>query len=114
MKENWINKLIDLLNEYEKQFTDRPNYFWYKDKMLWKYIFCELNWRNIDNQELMIISERYEFIKWLVENNKIDKDIVRKKAKYLVLTNWLKYYEWLIMELSIQDEPISFLISILK
>jgi hypothetical protein len=106
-----MKKLIQLLNEYEKQFTDRPNYFWYKDKMLWKYIFCELNWRTIDNQELMIISERYEFIKWLVENDKIDF------SKYWKVSNEedrRTEYQNLLMLLSIQDSPIEFLISILK
>ena len=106
-----MEKLIQLLNEYEKQFTDRPNYFWYKDKMLWKYILCELNWRIIDNQELMIISERYEFIKRLVENDKIEF------SKYWKVSNEedrRTEYQNLLMLLSIQDNPISDLISILK
>ena len=119
-----MDKLIDLLNEYEKQFTDRPNYFWYKDKMLWKYIFCELNWRNIDNQELMIISERYEFISWLVEKWKIDFSLIPNKIKEIWIPmkiNWeIKYwfdssdYYWLLMLLSIQDNPIEFLCSVLN
>jgi len=121
-----MEKLIELLNEYEKQFTDRPNYFWYKDKMLWKYIFCELNWRNIDNQELMIISERYEFIKRLVENDKIVLEKVENielpvdtKLRAMVDKNEKTcfnrlYTLKLLMRLSIQENPIKFLCSVLK
>ena len=60
-----------------------------------------------------IISKKYWFIKWLVENEKIkdyyewndDVDYVREKY-------W--FYEALLMLLSIQDNPIDFLSSILK
>jgi len=46
-----------------------------------------------------------KFIKRLVENNKIDRD---------VSINWEWHYESLLMKLAIQDNPIEFLISYLK
>ena len=106
-----MEKLIDLLNEYEakrhKTSVIANIRKWEEDRLS----YLEMNW---NYSELLCISKGYEFIDRLVDNDKIDKDIVRKKAKYLVLTNWLKYYESLLMLLSISDSPIDFLISILK
>jgi hypothetical protein len=56
---------------------------------------------------ILLISKKFWFIKWLVENEKIDLDripaIADNGATNIVL-----------MLLSIQDEPIEFLVSILK
>lgn len=64
-----------------------------------------------------IISKKFWFIKWLVENEKINEHGIPEF--YHVSDHCLKcVYEWIadntIMLLSIQDEPIEFLISILK
>lgn len=72
--------------------------------------------KEIRKYKLMIISKEYWFIKRLVDNDKIDYE----KDRY-----WMNFYEnWnqkflssedeIIMELSIQDNPIEFLISVLK
>ena len=67
---------------------------------------------NSQNCVLLIISKEYWFIKWLVENEKIDVEKVK--------INWLNYVNdeilenKILMRLSIQDEPIEFLVSILK
>lgn len=60
------------------------------------------------------------FIKRLVDNDKIDTDIVYKKW-FLARTydkdevwEYFEPYEEILMLLAIQDEPINFLISILK
>jgi hypothetical protein len=67
-----------------------------------------------------LISKRYWFIKWLVENDKIRKDIYRPiplriKATY---EDGVVYHDKLedriIMLLSISDTPIEDLISYLK
>jgi len=109
MKENWIKKIIELLNEYEKE-----------------------NWRNFEvteiwmiyrNNDLMVISKKYWFIKWLVQKNKINFDKVMK----LWIPCFVQYDKWeiisvhdvdfdrqLIMLLSISDTPIEDLISYLK
>jgi len=62
-----------------------------------------------------------EFIKWLVENDKIDRDEIIINSDFMPIAfdrKWEKY-EWseekqLLMLLSISDNPIGFLISILK
>ena len=70
--------------------------------------------------ETVLISKNFWFIKWLVDNDKIDLDKVKEI--------WIKHngrmdvdglyrfsvYERILMLLSIQDNPIEFLISILR
>ena len=106
MKEKiWIEKLIELLNEYgneicnhwgnyqtDMDFTDRDTY-WYLSKKFW-------------------------FIWWLVENDKIDH---WRLSNYIIDNKFfwdkiaeLKEYETLLMLLSISDTPIEDLISYLK
>ena len=102
-KESWLTKLIELLNEYKwkEEWTiecDVPHNDWYSE-----YAY--------EHEELIIISKKYWFIKWLVENEKIKWD----EKFYLEDDEWLfGTYECLLMQLAIQDEPINFLISILK
>lgn len=81
-----------------------------------------LSWEwKIENE--VICGKRYEFIKWLVENDKIDlvkfsdklsnsNWTMEDRYRYLNSDFWL--YHTLLMLLSISDEPIDFLISILK
>lgn len=98
-----MEKLIELLNEYgneicnhwgdyqtDMDFTDRDTY-WYLSKKFW-------------------------FIQWLVENDKIDIDKMEEKSEYTFIKNgwWEHIIEDVLMLLTIQDEPINFLISILK
>ena len=103
-----MEKLIELLNEYEK--TLEPN--------------LQIEWTEvwIKSTPEIVISKKFWFIKWLVENDKID---------------WLKFYgeneytpiwvnaksdidqvysveEQILMALSISDTPIDDLISYLK
>ena len=67
--------------------------------------------------ETVLISKKFWFIKRLVEQNKIDDSKVWNSdmlsVQYNVLVNDYKY-EWLIMILSISENPISDLISYLK
>lgn len=104
MKENRIDRLIELLNEYEE---DR--------------------WKVADRieQDLKavhyIISKKFWFIQRLVENDKIDFGKVNKKEKSEqvdICIYWKCWNEentdWVLMLLSIQDNPIDFLIDILK
>ncbi len=92
-----MEKLIELLNEYEN--TLEPN-----EQIEWTE-----NW--VKSTPLVIISKKYWFIKWLVENEKIkwDERFYLEDEEGLFGT-----YECLLMQLAIQDEPINFLISILK
>ena len=69
-----LDKLIELLNEYDEWWNWRKLHWkglwcedydtiWYKDKEL----TCEQ-----DEIIIYLISKPYWFIKWLVDNNKID------------------------------------------
>ena len=119
-----MEKLIELLNKYEKE-TKKSEYSEWRG-LLWgrpQYLRCDTV-----ESELLIISKGYHFIKWLVENEKIEwekvyenlKDYeveIRIRAvKKLQLSSEKKslWYLELLMLLSIQDEPIEFLVSILK
>ena len=100
-----MEKLLQLLNEYN------CNKLWYVDK--WeiknnKFILDYKIWTYAFRTHLYIISKEYWFIQWLVQNNK-----TKEVAYWLWYTS---YSEWenLIRLLSIQDEPIRFLVSILK
>lgn len=104
-----MEKLIELLNEYDKIKWDKeePIYNWkiaIKTKIYQTYL----------------VSARYWFIKWLVENDKIDTDIVYKKW-FLAKTydkdevwEYFEPYEEILMLLSISSSPIDDLISYLR
>lgn len=107
-----MEKLIELLKEYDEyRWEKRRDYWWTKNKV-------ELDVK-------MIIFKKFWFIKRLVENDKIDYKKLREEREDLCDVNLRhlrnKYidvvslsYVKLLMLLSIQDEPIKFLISILK
>ena len=108
MKENWINKLINLINEYEQLNMCR------KFDNFAMHTFEDSSW--VDRLlEDTVISARYGFIKRLIENNKIDLD--KAYLENCCMCWWfIRYGEvnGLIMKLSISDNPISDLISYLK
>jgi len=126
MKENWIRKLKNILNEYED----------YKEKKYWKrnYIWVcywkedprisadRTEWEWVDNclyedeSRAVIISKGYNFIQRLVKEDKIDLEKLLKgiKENKIYCWKWWKTRNMLLMLLSIQDNPIEFLISILK
>lgn len=97
-----MEKLIELLNEYEK--TLEPN--------------LQIEWTEvwIKSTPEIVISKKYWFIKWLVDNDKIDYERARKRensdSRWNFETCQPEYF--MIMLLSVQDNPIEFLISILK
>ena len=72
----------------------------------------EYNYRYIR----FILSPEAMFIKWLIDNDKIDLDKLLKgiKENKIYCWKWWKVRNMLLMLLSIQDNPIEFLISILK
>ena len=87
-----MEKLVELLNN----FIDR-NYknYWHR------------NGSNIHTWRTIVISKEFRFIKDLVENDHVDLDWFPQIEEY-------SDYESLLMMLSIQDDPIKYLISILK
>jgi len=112
-----MEKLKDLLNEYSKK---NQEYSW---EIEWNDIIAYSHfwewYETIRVSESIIISKWYEFVKWLVENDKIDEikfedEYTDKQTLKDVYIAWAKGDELLLMILSIQDEPIQFLISILE
>jgi len=109
-----MDKLIKLLNEYDKinEYINKRfrNEYWCLDR--------EFGWATVESSCLKVISKDYGFIKRLVDNDKID----RKKVNFWdeIMYTVYEFYpeinkeQELLMLLSIQDEPIEFLISILK
>lgn len=106
-----MEKLIELLNEYDIG--------WSYDDYYWPFQY----WQDRDAYiygKYYLISKKYWFIKWLVDNDKIDIEKVIDTAKSFWIDTY--YYEEgiddiyipLLMLLSIQDNPIEFLCSILK
>ena len=127
MKEKiWMEKLIDLLNEFEKKERKSEYYEW--EKWIWwpNNLFRrdtrDEEWSHLysDTADSYVISKKFWFIRWLCDNNKINTDIVYQKG-FLAKTYdkdeaWecFEPYEEILMLLSISDEPIDFLCSILK
>ena len=115
-----MEKLLQLLNEYSPLKYPSDEYcieygnLWIKTR-----IYAEPD--VYTNYTLMVISKKFWFIEWLVDNDKIDyykvgeivdtyKWSLREKA-YVVSDCVV---ESMLMILAIQDDPISFLISVLK
>ena len=92
-----MEKILNLLNDYAPDYCKN-----YPDDII---------------MDEIIISKRFGFIKRLVENDKID---YHNKINYdisLAINRVIKKTtreERLLMILAIQDEPIKFLLSILK
>ena len=125
-KEIW--KLIELLNEYDTEIMKsetRP-----RATYKWKLSCCWYDMHEVSSDLLgyLIISKQFRFIKWLVENDKIDIVKVYKNlndyeieiriraVKELLEDNeedTIAYLK-LLMLLAIQDEPIRFLCEIIK
>ena len=111
MKEKWVNKLIKLLNEYDDWMVS-----WFKEYVEEFGVFI-LNTEQMMEEEI-IISKSFGFIKWLVDNDKIDLERILKENWQFRLFYYdlerVKNYDRLVMYLSVEDNPIEFLISILK
>jgi len=126
-----MNKLIELLNQYEREKEWLPEDF--EDYVIWNVEWDDIIQWSTDPDarwyfKYYIISKDYEFIKRLVDNDKIDivkwikyglkdgRDIENYKYdKNKSRKNRVRYWtEYLLMTLSIQNEPIAFLCSILK
>lgn len=105
-----MDKLLELLNKAKplKKYKE----YWYIWNEIYLYTYAEDYWASQSrNITLDVISKSYGFIKWLVENDKI-------YASEIMLDDrmWTIYdkTDSTLMMLSIQDNPIDFLISILK
>ena len=104
-----MEKLIELLNESEDWFVSK---FVSYDDINW--VFRLDNWQSF--HITLILSREYCFINWLVNNKKIDLlKLTCMNPRYTeILDSDFSWEDRIIMILSIQDNPIEFLISILK
>ena len=106
-----MEELIELLQEFNKEKWWHP------------WLLYEWFWVRRWDLNFIFNHSKFPFIEWLVDNDKID----RKKLEIRPFSDELVYsdsdctvyrsdttYEMLLMLLAIQDEPIEFLISILK
>lgn len=117
-----MEKLIELLNEYEElkeKETEIRNYtrkymkYDGEERIEWTRE-VDGTWFGEEESTAIIICKGYMFIQWLVENEKIDVERVYNNSDYPMVKRNEFLYEWLLMLLSIQDNPIEFLVSILK
>jgi hypothetical protein len=114
-----IRKLIELYYEHKLDLLKRDmRVNWATEREI-EVVDIEKVEEDELEKNLNKLSELKPFIKWLVENDKIDLDKTwYKKADFQEVWNWdwrtVRWYEMLLMLLAIQDEPIQFLIKILK
>ena len=112
-----MDKLIEPLNEYEEDSI--KNSEWLNVMYIWKnewtlHYYDNYKDENIfDNVRLKIISKEYWFIKRLLDNDKIDFLKLDDDSNWYDIDTGREYLDILAL-LSIQDNPIEFLISILK
>lgn len=116
-----MEKLIELFKEYvDNHWFDTKDI----EKEYWVIEYWQwfLYWTREYLYEI-IVSKQFWFIKWLVDNDKINKDLISRVLirAYVSPENHVSlecefhdYYESLLMLLSIQDDPIKLLLSILK
>lgn len=109
-----MKKLIALLNEYQESRSSKFRFLCYDHNS--SSFIIEKNPRMILGEET-IISKKFWFIQWLVQD-KLEFDRVRDKSDFpLLYAGWWGFYsdtDIIIATLAMEDDPISFLISILK
>lgn len=111
-----MEKLLELLNDYSP-LKDMSDEYCVKYWKVWIRTRLYAEPDVYANYTLQVISKKFWFIQWLVDNDKIDKQWAKNLLYESEVFNSLPYtdlVERLIMYLAIQDDPIEFLISILK
>ena len=117
-----MEKLIELLNEYEECWKEKNWMLWCRWENLTGMPVARSEYDDeiIDNSDLLLTSRKHGFIKWLVDNDKIDRKKAHEKIKELGKDYWwFDIYSWivencLLMLLAISDSPIDFLCEIIK
>lgn len=115
------------MNEHAHTYAEHYDDTWEEITITFTWHYDQCFHYTVDDKEWIqtlvddvVISKRFQFIKRLDDNDKIDRPKVWLKIKDLWKEYWrFAIYSWihiecLIMLLSIQDEPIEFLVSILK
>ena len=122
-----MDKLIELIIEFQKeiwQTTYDLDMYHYDDKLKLIIIWRDVSKWFIDYIDIFRLLFAPWFIKWLVDNDKIDLEKLDKKSERKPMYSfeeewkiWFKLfgvYDSLLMLLAIQDNPIEFLCSVLK
>ena len=112
-----MEKLIKLINEHQKEKHPDGIYLpvvAYRDWIFWSDSDCLSSVMD----EIHLVSKNYWFIKWLIDNDKIETkrlDTIEIIPKFW-WTIWKKaiWEKRILMLLSIQDDQTKFLVSILK
>ena len=125
-----MENLLNLLKQYWKEtFGDEKlSKIEYEEKSdCFYWIYQPLPWMKLEQGQILdsstVLSKKFQFIWWLVENNKIDFNKL-EKIWYIGIVygyDWqykkiVEYpdYESLLMLLSISDTPIEDLVSYLR
>ena len=110
-----MEKLIELIIQFQKeiwQTTYDLDRYHYDNKLKLIIIWSDVSKWFIDYIDIFRLLFAPWFIKWLVENDKIKLEEL--KWHYMDLWELVRNTDFILMLLSIQDNPIEFLISILK
>lgn len=113
-----MEKLLELYRAYLTDEIKKEMYVNWADKEcidMFEADEVEEEWLYKFLNQLSVLKK---FVKWLVENDKIDFYTILKenwtfRKEFYAIEN-KKEYERLIMLLSVEDEPINFLVSMLK
>ena len=111
-----MQKLIDLLNEYEKEVK--------KSEKVWSidndWDICRQTYEWVDYNEYTeymntnnLISKSFWFIKWLLDKDKINTNYITGYSIYWT-DEYFTPYENLLMDLARFEEPLNYLSSLLK
>ncbi len=112
-----IKKLIELLNEFEKE---RKSWWTYESFDEYDSVFhCKVVKTIFELDDSFVLSKKYGFIKWLVDNDKIDLGSRNPLIIYEYKNEGEKqrpysFNEEMLIRLAISDSPIDDLISYLK
>ena len=130
-----MEKLIELLNEYEVEKKpsrlQRNYYLWFVHNFWMWIMYIDEEWEDVDDYrtDYEIISKEYGFIKWLVDNDKINFRFVERVWSWdFIYMSSNPYYnsctcedlkeyddvDRVIMLLAISDTSINDLISYLR
>lgn len=123
-----MEKLIKLLNERIREKRNELSSTIGEPVDVWIYEYDKLEecitYDGYWVSDECIISKKEEFIEWLVNNDKIDLDMVREKlwipccvwygSWRIIAVKDVEDYKQVLMLLSISDTPIEDLISYLK
>ncbi len=115
-----MEKLVDLLNEYETKGKKRALPVWTLDKY-GKIVNVGRPHITSQGYAVLICSKPYRFIEHLVKNDLIDFHKIKGHANlikyWMSLDGWERpeIKEWVVlMLLSVSDDPLNLLISFLK